>query len=97
MILKLNDEFLNQYHIKEKSYYNDNYYRLPFYIECDNNNYNILHISCDEFANEYNYALCCDIEDYREVFIDDRYIKPSYADGIYEIDLDAYSKEYEWC
>lgn len=97
MILKLNDEFLKNYHIKEKSCYNENYYRLPFYIECDGNDYNILHISCDEFANEYNYALCYDLEDEEKVFIDERHIVPSCADGDYEIDLDKYSKEYEWC
>ena len=94
MLLKLNNEFLQQYHIKNKSKYNDNYYRLPFVIECDGNEYDVLHITCDEFANEYNYSLCYELED--NTLIDDRYVIPSFAEGDYVIDLMNYSKTYDW-
>lgn len=96
MILILNDEFLNQYHIKDKSCYNNNYYRLPFSIKCDGSTYRILHITCDEFANEYNYALCFDIDSEEDVFIDERYIIPSCANNFYELNLENYSKTYDW-
>lgn len=96
MKLKLTDDFLDKYHINDRSNYNDNYYRLPFYINCDGSDFNILHITFDEFANEYNYALCYDLDNENDIFIDERYIVPSFADGDYMIDFTNYSKEYEW-
>ena len=57
MKLILNDEFLNQYKIEDKSNYNDNYYRLPFNVDIDNHRFNILHITFDETSDENDYAL----------------------------------------
>ncbi|MDU2670381.1 MAG: hypothetical protein E7C49_00065 [Clostridium sp.] len=96
MKLKLKDDFLDKYHIKDRSSYNNNYYRLPFYINCDGVDYNILHITCDEFSNEYNYALCYDLDNENDIFTDERYIVPSFANDYYLIDFTNYSKEYEW-
>ena len=94
MVLKLTDEFLNQYHIKDKSCYNDNYYRIPFHIRCDDDDYNILRIECDEYSNEYQYSLCYELEGELE---SDRYIVPSHAEReCYELDLSKYSKEMIW-
>lgn len=93
MLIKLTDEFLDKYCIQEASSYNDNYYKLPFTINCDGNDYNILRIYYNEVANEYNYSICCDDDNY---FIDDRYIVPSCATDVYEIDLNNYSKDYIW-
>ena len=94
MILQFTDDFLNQYHIKEVSCYNNNYYKLPFAIDCDGEDYYILRIVCDEFSNEYGYSLCYEDDG---LYFDDRYIIPSFADDFYELDLDKYSKEMEWC
>ena len=94
MKLILNDEFLNQYKIKTLSNYNDNYYELPFYIECDSCKINILHIRYDEASNEYEYSLGDKCDDY---VIDERFIIPSPAnDDNYEIDLCNYSKQMIW-
>lgn len=94
MYLKLNDEFLEQCHLKEESYYDDNYYRLPFTINCDGEDYNILRIVYDELTNEYRYSLCYELEG---LLIDSRYIIPSAVDEeCYKIDLDNYSKEMIW-
>ena len=93
MILKFTDEFLDQYHIKEASCYNNNYYKLPFVINCDGEDYHILRIVCDEFSNDYEYSLCYKDDD---LYFDNRYIIPSFADGEYKLDLDKYSKEMEW-
>lgn len=96
MKLILNDEFLNQYKIEDKSNYNDNYYRLPFNVDVDNHRFNILHITFNETSDENDYALCYDLVDEDDLFIDELYIAPSYNYGEYEIDLDNYSKDYIW-
>lgn len=94
MILKLTDEFLDQYHIKDKSYYNDNYYRIPFCIRWDNRDYDILRIECDEYSNTYQYSLCYELDGELE---SDRYIAPSSAEREhYELDLNSCSKEMIW-
>lgn len=93
MLLKFTDEFLEQYHMKNISEYNDNYYKIPFTINCDGNDYTILRITCDEFSNEYNYSLCLDDD---TLPFDDRYIAPSFAEGDYKLDLNNYSKDYIW-
>ena len=94
MILKLTDEFLDKYHIKEFSKYDNNYYKLPFAITCDGDDYYILRIACDEFANEYGYSLCYENDG---ISFDNRYIIPSSAElDYYELDLDNYSKDMIW-
>ncbi|MFH0334731.1 hypothetical protein [Clostridium perfringens] len=97
MYLKLNDEFLNQYHIRKASSYNTNYYKLPFSIICDGYDYNVLCIVYDDASNEYRYSLCYDLEEDENLFVDSRYIIPSPAnENYYKIDLDNYSKDMIW-
>lgn len=96
MIIKLNDDFLDNYHIKSISCYNDNYYELPFTINYKNKDYKILHIVCDELTNEFNYSLCYLEGNIGEV-IDDIYIIPSSANNYcYELNLSNIN-EIGWC
>ena len=48
--------------------------------------FNILHITFDETSDENDYALCYDLVDEDDLFIDELYIAPSYDYGEYEID-----------
>lgn len=43
--------------IAEHSYYNHNYYKLPFGIEMSDRTYDIIYELCDEFSNSYDYYL----------------------------------------
>lgn len=93
MKILLNDEFLNNYRIKDVSTYNNNYYKLPFNIECDSCKFNILHIKYEESSNEYEYSLCDDCDG---CMIDERFMISSSANDDYIIDLCSYSKQMIW-
>ena len=99
MELILNDEFLDEYHIKEISDYNSNYYKLPFAIKIETEDeYNIcdiLYIECDEFSNEYCYILGSLDKDNN--FNEGVHIapSPSFRDS-YNLDFNDINKEMIW-
>lgn len=99
MELILNDQFLNKYHIKEVSYYNNNYYKLPFQIkvkfEDQHKTCDVLHIECDEFSNEYYYILGNIDEDNN--FKEEVHVAPSssFRDD-YKLNFNDISKEMVW-
>lgn len=77
-----------QYRIEEKSYYNHNYYRLPFSV----NGFSILYEEwCD--LNGFWYACLCD-EDFKEVLYLNT--EPDLETGeIYTFDSDKLSQKQE--
>lgn len=99
MEIILTDEFLDEYHIKELSDYNSNYYKLPFQIkvkfEDQHKTCDVLHIECDEFSNEYYYIL--GYLDENNDFKEEIHVKPSssFHDG-YKLNFNNINEEMIW-
>lgn len=86
MIINLKQEKLE--HIKEISFYNHNFYKLPFKLE-DND---ILCEEFDEFVEEYSYSI--------GYIVDNKYISKVYfipTREKFEIDISTASDEVIWC
>ena len=56
--------------------------------------YDVLHVVCDEFANEYIYSLC--IRGVDGSLEDRLYFEPTHCSDKYILDLDSCSEEFIW-